>query len=117
VKDAPDHPLTVGEGVTETIAVAGRRAEARWTVLECERPALWVIATDNDSGAARIVYRLTRDNGGCSFQRTLEFRSKFWPWRALDKNLLTWVLIRQSAKALANLKRVLEANASGTSRQ
>jgi len=69
-----------------------------------------VIATDNESGSARIVYRLTPNDTGCRFHRTLEFRSKSWPWRAFDNNLLTWVLVRRSAKALVNLKRVL-ANA------
>ena len=42
------------------------------------------------------------------FQRTLAFRSKRLPWRLLDSTLTRWILVRQSARALANLKQVLE---------
>jgi hypothetical protein len=109
VRDVAGRPLVTGETVVESIVVAWRRAEVRWTVLACEPPQLWVIATDNESGAARIVYRVTPDSEGCSFHRTLEYRSKRWPWKALDGNFSAWVLGRQSRRALANLKQVLEA--------
>lgn len=109
VRDTPGGPLVAGETVVESIVVAWRHADVLWTVLACEPPRLWVIATDNDSGAARIVYRVTPEAEGCRFHRTLEYRSKHWPWRALDANFSAWVLDRQSARALANLKRVIEA--------
>lgn len=108
VRDVPARPLTTGETVVEEIAAAGRRDQALWTVLACEPPELWVIATDTSKGAARITYRLAADGTGCRFHRTLEFRSKHWPWRALDATLMRWLLRRQSAQALGNLKRVLE---------
>ncbi len=108
VRDVPDRPLTTGETMLETIAVAGRRDEALWTVLACEAPRRWEIATDTASGAADIVYRVGETAAGCSFHRSLRFRSKRWPWRWLDSTLTRWILERQSARALRNLKRVLE---------
>jgi uncharacterized protein YndB with AHSA1/START domain len=111
VRDVPDHPLVTGETVIETITVGWRQFEACWTVLACEPSRLWVIATDNDDGTARIVYRVTPAGEGCTFHRTLDYRSKTWPWKMLDPNFSAWVLQRQSARALRNLKRVLEAPA------
>ena len=89
-------------------AVAGRRSEALWTVYSCDSPSRWEISTDTRRGAAHIVYRLIAINDGSRFQRTLDFRSKQQPWRALDSTFTRWVLVRQSAHALANLKAVLE---------
>jgi uncharacterized protein YndB with AHSA1/START domain len=108
VRGVPNRPLTVGETMIETIVVAGRRDEAQWTVQACSPPQLWEIATDTDNGAARIVYRITATNMGCRFHRTLEFRSKRWPWRALDSTLTRWILEQQSSRALGNLKQVIE---------
>jgi uncharacterized protein YndB with AHSA1/START domain len=108
VREAPDRPLTAGESVIEGIAVAGIRREARWSVLTCEAPSRWEIETETRSGAAHIVYVLTPTASGCRFRRTLDFCSKRWPWRLLDSSLLRLILMRQSAQALRNLKRVLE---------
>ena len=108
VRGAPPRPLTTGERAVELIAVGRRRDEAEWIVRDCQPPRLWEISTETANGVARIVYRLSAAAGGCHFQRTLEFRSKRWPWRALDSTLTRWLLLRQSARALANLKRLLE---------
>jgi uncharacterized protein YndB with AHSA1/START domain len=108
VRDVPNRPLTTGETMLELIAVGGRRDEALWTVLACAAPQRWEIATDTDNGVARIVYRLTPTAAGCRFHRTLEFRSKRWPWRMLDSTLARWILDRQSSRALRNLKQVIE---------
>jgi len=109
VRDVPDRPLITGETMLEEIAVAGRREAALWTVTACVPAERWEIATDTPSGGAWIVYRLSPTASGCRFHRTLRFRSKRWPWRALDSTLLRRVLVRQSARALANLKAVLES--------
>lgn len=108
VRDVPERPLTTGETMLELIAVAGRRDQALWTVLSCAPPQHWEIATDTDSGTAHIVYRITPTVSGCRFHRTLEFRSKRWPWRSLDSTLTRWILERQSSQALRQLKQVLE---------
>jgi hypothetical protein len=67
-----------------------------------------VIATRTDEGDARIVYEVRSEGALTRFIRTLQCRSRHWPWSALDGNLTRWVLARQSARALLNLKRVLE---------
>jgi len=108
VRGVPDRPLTTGETALELIAFAGRRAEALWIVQACTPPHRWEIVTDTSDGSARIVYRIDPTDGGCRFQRTLEFRSKRWPWRALDSNVTRWLLERQSARALRKLKDLLE---------
>jgi len=111
VRDVPDRPLTSGETMLELIAVGSRRDKALWTVRACEPPARWEIATDTPNGSADIVYRIAPTAAGCRFHRTLRFRSKRWPWRMLDSTLTRWIIVRQSARALANLKRVLENRA------
>ena len=108
VRDVPNRPLIRGETALELIAVAGRRDQALWTVAACTAPQRWEIATDTDKGSARIVYQVLPLDSGSRFHRTLEFRSKHWPWRALDSTLMRWVLERQSARALRRLKEVLE---------
>jgi uncharacterized protein YndB with AHSA1/START domain len=101
-------PLVKGESALEVIAVGGRRDKALWTVLACNPPHQWEIATDTTNGSARIVYQLTPIPDGSRFERTLEFRSKHRLWRSLDSTLTRWILKRQSATALHNLKSLLE---------
>jgi hypothetical protein len=110
VSATPRRPLAHGETVTESIRTGLSRFAATWTVVACEPPTLWVIATATRAGDARIVYRLFADDsaGPTRFVRTLAYRSRRWPWSALDSNLVRRVLERQSDRALGNLKRVLE---------
>ncbi len=110
VSATPRRPLGVGETVTESIRAGAYRFEATWTVLACESPSLWVIATSTREGDARIVYELHADAdvGATRFIRTLAYRSRHWPISALDANVIRWLLERQSHRAVENLKRVLE---------
>ena len=75
VREVPDRPLRRGETVVETIAVAGRRTDTRWTVVDCVPPSRWEIVTENPQGSARIVYQIEPAGSGSMFQRTLMFRS------------------------------------------
>ncbi|MES2299067.1 MAG: SRPBCC family protein [Pseudomonadota bacterium] len=108
VRDAPPRPLIEGETMLEVIAMLGQRELALWRVLVCEPGQRWEIATVSARGAAHISYRLTPTARGCRFQRTLEFRSRAWPWRWLDNSLLRALLARQSARALRNLADLLQ---------
>lgn len=110
VRAAPPRPLRLGEQVIESVRAGSRRFEAAWTVLACEPPVLWVIATDTPQGDARIVYEL-RENGELTrFFRTLSYRSRRWPWTLLDRNLTRSMLTKQSEHALRNLKKVMEGS-------
>ena len=111
VFDTPERPLLYGETAFETIRAGGRHITAEWTVIAREAPRLWAIATDMDEGEARITYRLARSERGTRFVRTLSYRSRYAPWRWFDSSLVRWALTRQSTRALANLKRVLETGA------
>ena len=108
VRNVPNRPLTTGETILEFIAVAGRHDQAVWTVVSSEPPRRWEIVTDTQNGAAHITYVVTPTNRGCCFQRTLQFRSKRFPWRLLDSTLTRWILTHQSARALHNVKNALE---------
>lgn len=109
VRDVPARPLVMGETMLESISAAGQKFDAVWTVLACEAPNLWVIATRTERGCARIAYELTATQEGCIFQRTLEYKSFVLPWRWLDTSFNYWLLKRQSRRALDQLKQVLEA--------
>lgn len=108
VSSVPDRPLLKGDQVTESIRSGPRSFSATWTVLACETPTLWVIATRTDEGDSRIVYEVAPEGNFCRFQRTLEYRSRRWPWTMFDTNLTRWTLERQSQRAIENLKRLLE---------
>lgn len=108
VRNVPNRPLTTGETILEFIAVAGRHDQAVWTVVSSEPPRRWEIVTDTQNGAAHITYLVIPKDHGCCFQRTLQFRSKRFPWRLLDSTLTRWILMNQSARALRNLKIALE---------
>ena len=105
---AAPRALTTGEQMTETIRAGRRTFTATWTVLACEPSSLWVIAASPPGGDARIVYELRGDGELTRFFRTLTYRSRRWPWTWFDGNVTRSVLTRQSERALANLKRVLE---------
>ena len=107
VRNAPNRPLVTGETVVERVVVAGWRAEVLWTVRDCVPPQLWEITADNAHGAARIVYRISPSQNGCRFERTLDYRSKRWPWRLFDSTLTRWMFERQSSRALRNLAHLL----------
>jgi hypothetical protein len=111
VIDTPERPLLYGETAIERIRAGGREFMAEWTVIACESPRLWSIATDTAEGEARITYRLASNGSGTRFVRTLAYRSHKAPQRWFDSSLVRWALTRQSKRALANLKRVLEAGA------
>lgn len=111
---APLRPLQRGEQIVETIRAGRRRFSATWTVLACAPPSLWAIAASPPEGDARIVYELRADGQALTrLFRTLFYRSRRWPWTMFDANLTRSVLTRQSERALANLKRVLEGGRLG----
>ena len=102
-------PLAVGESVHEDIRVGPWKFAATWVVVESERPSHWAIETETPDGVSRIDYNVQPHGTGSRFTRVLAFRSKVYPWKALDTTLLRWMLTPQSRRALDQLKRVTEA--------
>jgi uncharacterized protein YndB with AHSA1/START domain len=103
VRDVPDRPLVLAETMVEHIKAAHRSFEATWTVTACEPGTLWRIETGTPYGASILTYRLAPVAVGTWFERTCDFRSE-GVWRRLDGNLTRWMLARQAARALANLR-------------
>ena len=102
-------PLVAGETVAEHIYTAGRRAVVTWRVLDCQSPTRWVIESASGEGWARITYRLIAERDGTRFHRTLEYRLQWGWWRWANRWFLAPHMRRESRRALANLKRVLES--------
>lgn len=109
VEGAVDHPLAAGEQVIEGISVGVRRDRVIWTVLERERPRRWVIAGQGGrGGSATITYSLTPGGTGTLFERELVYQMPNVFLACLDFLLIRYLIKAQSARALNNLKRVLE---------
>jgi uncharacterized protein YndB with AHSA1/START domain len=104
------HPQGVGERCTEEFVVAGRRGVTDWIVRICERPAKWMIEAQNPTGArATITYELAEAEGGTAFTRTLEYAMPNPILAVLDVIAIRRRVERESATAVENLRRLLEA--------
>lgn len=109
VSGATDHPLQVGEQVTERFRVAGREGTVVWTVSERKDPVSWVIDGDIDGRpAGTVAYTLTPAGDGTRFERDFTYRAP-----TLLFSLLNWAALRQriddeSAQAVRQLKAVLD---------
>jgi uncharacterized protein YndB with AHSA1/START domain len=108
VRDVPDRPLVLGETVIEEIHAGFRHFDAKWLVIECVPLRRWAIGTHTPHGRSTVTYELTPQDGGTRFQRTCEFAST-GVWNLLDGTALKWMLRRQAARALENLRRRLAA--------
>ena len=109
VTGATDHSLAVGEDVTESFLVAGRRGTAHWTVREREEPRRWVIFGQVEGGGTgTITYTLTPQDGGTAFARdfTYEMTNPFLA--LLDALVLRRRIEAESTEALRRLKERLE---------
>lgn len=109
VSGAVDHPLDLGEQVTEQFRVAGRRGSVVWTVTAREPPRKWTIEgkiAGNPAGA--VTYSLTSTASGTHFERVFTYRAPSL-WFAI----LNWLVLRariqdESDQAVLRLKNVLE---------
>lgn len=114
VSGATDHPLLVGEQVTEDYLVAGRRGRAVWTVTEREAPRRWGIeGGGQEGGKAWIRYTLTEQAGVTRFEREMRYRMPNLLAATLDPLLTRRKIAAESAEAVKQLKQVLERDPSG----
>jgi uncharacterized protein YndB with AHSA1/START domain len=105
-----DHPLELGEQVTEEFLVAGRRGRAVWTVVEREPPDRWVIAGDvNGRKAGALTYTLTSAGTGTRFDREFVYGSPNLLFLVLNRTSLRARVERESAEAVQRLKQILES--------
>lgn len=107
-----DHPLELGEQVTEDFLVAGWRGQAVWTVVEREAPERWVIAGEvNGRPAGAITYTLTPAGTGTHFDRELVYGSPNLFFAVLNRVSIHARIERESAEAVQRLKQILESSA------
>jgi uncharacterized protein YndB with AHSA1/START domain len=109
VTGATYHSLAVGEEVTESFLVAGRKGSAHWTVRERVEPRRWVIVGRVEGGGTgTITYTLTPQDGGTAFEREFTYRMNNPLLALLDTLILRRRIEAESAEALRRLKERLE---------
>jgi uncharacterized protein YndB with AHSA1/START domain len=109
VTGATDHSLAVGEEVTESFLVAGRRGKVVWTVREREEPRRWVIFGQVEGGGTgTITYALTPQDGGTAFERDFTYEMNNQLLALLDRLVLHRRIDAESSEALRHLKERLE---------
>jgi Polyketide cyclase / dehydrase and lipid transport len=110
VSGQTDHPLDVGERVTEAFRVAGRRGLVVWTVRARDNPRKWSIDGEIDGRfAGTVTYRLAPEATGTRFMREFTYRAPSL-WFAM----INWIVLRkkiqsESDQAVARLKVLLES--------
>jgi uncharacterized protein YndB with AHSA1/START domain len=110
VRGVTERTPQIGESVVETFEIAGRRGEATWTTAELDPPRRWVIVSGAPrSSSARLVYTLTAKDGGTVWERDLTYRGANLLFGILNALQIRSVMESDSAKALANVKRQIEA--------
>ncbi|MBP0628208.1 MULTISPECIES: SRPBCC family protein [unclassified Cupriavidus] len=112
VRGATDHPLEIGEEVTEDFRVAGREGTVVWKVAERRPPTLWRIdGTIDGRKAGTVTYALTPSGTGTRFEREFTYQAP-----TLLFSLLNWAALRkqvdaESTEAVRRLKAKLDGGA------
>ncbi len=110
VRGVVDRTPAVGETVIETYEIAGRGGDATWTTRELDPPRRWAFeATSEGGGGARIVYTLTPIANGTHFERDIHYRGPNLLFGIANALKIRAVMDRDSATAVANVKRDVEA--------
>ncbi len=109
---AASHSMTLDERVTEEFSVAGRHGRAEWRVIERDAPRLWAIEGSIAGRRAGVVrYRVAPTPRGARFEREFEYvipTALFW---VLEPVLIRPRIADESARAVAQLRAVLEGAA------
>src|SRR5688500_14566040 len=104
-------PLSAGDEFTQKLRLAGKSFKVRWRVVEAERPTLARWEGDGPAGStARVVYRLTAEDGGTRFDYENQFALPGGVLgKAADGLLSAAPGIREARKTLDNLPNSLES--------
>ncbi|HEX6542527.1 MAG TPA: SRPBCC family protein [Ktedonobacterales bacterium] len=111
VSAGANHPLLLGEQVTEHFQVAGRRGTVIWTVTERERPLRWEIIgmIEGTHGSGTVSYLLSARPDGVLFEREFVYPAPNLLFAALDALLLRRRVQAESDEATQRLKARMEA--------
>jgi uncharacterized protein YndB with AHSA1/START domain len=110
VSGAVDHPVEVGERISDEVRIAGRTGVVEWTCVERDRPRRIVLVSAGTQGEqARLVYTLVEHDGGTTLTRTLTYRYPIPLAGLLEPLLITPLMRRDARTALDNLKALIEA--------
>jgi uncharacterized protein YndB with AHSA1/START domain len=110
VSGTTDHSLVPGERVTEDFLVAGRKGKVVWTAQKRDAPRAWVIEGDIDGHDAGVIaYTLTAVAEGTRFEREFVYDSPNLLFAVLNRLSMRTQVESESAQAVQNLKRLLEA--------
>jgi uncharacterized protein YndB with AHSA1/START domain len=110
VSGQTDHPLNVGEKVTESFRVAGRRGVVVWTVRQRDPPRKWSIDGEIDGKfAGTVTYRLAPDASGTRFTREFTYRAPSLWFALINGIVLRKKIQSESDEAVARLKQLLES--------
>ncbi|MGH8508812.1 MAG: SRPBCC family protein [Gammaproteobacteria bacterium] len=109
-----DHPLQLGERVTEEFSLAGRHARIDWTVRESRPPRRWVLSgKTEDGGTATMTYMLTPERQGTRLSRHFLYNvpvllDELGGFLSLRNRLQA-----ECAESMRRLKRILETGNTG----
>ena len=110
VAGASGHSAEPGQRITEEIQTGGRAWRAVWTVRERATPHRWVIdGAAEGGGSATLSYRLTPTSSGTRFERELVYRMPSSWLGLLDRLVIHRRMAAELAKALRQLKQILES--------
>jgi uncharacterized protein YndB with AHSA1/START domain len=109
VEGAIDHPVLLGEAITEYVNVAGRAGVAHWTCVEYQRPDRLVLDATGEGGTtARITYTFADRDGGTAFTRAMSYTFAGPAAGSPQEAALDQVMQTQSTVAMNNLKTLIE---------
>ncbi|MCB9148735.1 MAG: SRPBCC family protein [Caldilineaceae bacterium] len=114
VEGATAHSLAVGEQVTESFHVAGRRGQVIWTVMERDAPHRWVIdgrIVGRNAGGV-VSYTLQPDGEGTLFQREFTYPTPTLFFTIIDRLVVRRRVQKESEQATQQLKTLLEMGSS-----
>ena len=110
VSGVVDRPGMPGETFVEKVSILGIPFTFFWTTTENGFPHRYVFeGTSNAGGKAVITYTLTPQGQSTLFTRELVYEQTNLIMKVLDALFIGRMVTRVSAKAVANLKSVIES--------